>query len=323
MSNSEPEVEAVIGTDIGGTNIKIVLVDPQGEKVIGQVELKTAPESGADAIVRQLSATLVAMIDQARDNRTLVRAVGVGCAGAIDVKKGSVKVSPNLPGWEDFPLQEKLTQILRIPVRVFNDVDCMGYAEYRLASASELDNFLCIALGTGVGGSLIIGGKIWTEGNTTSGEIGHMTIQPEGERCLCGNRGCLETLASAGWLVRRAENRLRQGFSSTLKESLKRTGSLEAESIQQAAREGDSLAQDLFNLVGTSLGIAIANVSHLLGIRSVVIAGGLANAWDFFMGPLQNELNKRLTMVWPPEVKVVRTELGYYAGALGAAYLVA
>jgi glucokinase len=318
-----PRIEAVIGTDIGGTNIRVVLVDPRKGKEIDQVDLKTSAESGARTIVAELGSTLATIIRKAKDDGIQVGALGVGCAGVIDLQKGSVSVSPNLPGWEEFPLQEKLTQILQIPVRVFNDVDCIGYAEYHRGGGGELGDFLCIALGTGVGGSLIIGGRVRTEGSTTAGEIGHMTIRPDGEQCLCGNRGCLETLASAGWLVRRAEKRLRQGFSSTLRDSLERTGILEAESIQQAAQEGDALAQELFSLVGTSLAIAIANVIQLLGIRSVVIAGGLANAWDLFIGPLREELNRRLTMVRPPEVKVVKTKLGYYAGALGAAYLAA
>ncbi|MCG6916793.1 MAG: ROK family protein [Deltaproteobacteria bacterium] len=320
MSTVEPKIEAVIGVDIGGTNIKIVFVDPRQGNVIDQVDLKTSAELGADAIVGELGTTLAAMMLKARGDGIQVGVLGVGCAGVIDIQRGSVLVSPNLPGWEGFPLQEKLIQILRIPVRVFNDVDCIGYAEYRLGG-SELGNFLCIALGTGVGGSLILGGKVWRERGTSAGEIGHMTIQPDGERCLCGNRGCLETLASAGWLVRRAEERLRQGFASTLRDDLEGNGSLKAEYIQQAAQEGDGLAQELFNLVGTSLAIAIANVVQLLGIQSVVIAGGLANGWDFFIGPLQKELNQRLTMVRPPDFKVVRTELGHYAGALGAAYL--
>jgi len=321
MSILEPRIEAVIGTDIGGTNIKIVLVDPRRGNVIDQVDLKTSAKSGADAIVAELGTTLATMIDKAKDDRIQVGVVGVGCAGVIDLQKGSVSVSPNLPGWEKFPLQERLIQILQIPVRVFNDVDCIGYAEYRLGAGGELGNFLCVALGTGVGGSLIIGGRVWTEGSTTAGEVGHMTIQPDGERCLCGNRGCLETLASANWLVRRAEERLRQGFSSTLKDDFERTGSLDSESIQRAAKRGDELAQELFNLVGTTLAIAIANVVQLFGIRSVLIAGGLANAWDLFIGPLQEELNRRLTLIPPSTVKVVRTKLGHYAGALGAAYL--
>ena len=323
MSTLEPGVEAVIGADIGGTNIKVVLVELRKLNVIDQVDLKTSAESGAHAIITELASIMTTMIHKAKGDCIQTVALGVGCAGVIDLQNGSVLVSPNLPGWEEFPLQEKLTQILQIPVRVFNDVDCAAYAEYRLGAGIELGDFLCVALGTGVGGSLIIGGRIWTQRNTTAGEIGHMTIQPEGELCLCGNRGCLETLASANWLVRRAEKKLRQGFSSVLRDNLERTANLEAESIQQAAKEGDSLAHELFNSVGVSLAIAIANAVQLIGIRGIVIAGGLANAWDFFIAPLQLELKRRLTMVRPNEVKVVRTKLGYYAGALGAAYLAA
>jgi glucokinase len=320
MSTLEARIEAVIGVDIGGTNIKVVLVDPGKGNVIDQIDIKTFAKSGANAIVAELGTNLATMIDRAKDHRIQVGVVGVGCAGVIDLQKGSVTVSPNLPGWEDFPLQEKLIQILQIPVRVYNDVDCIGYAEYHLGGG-ELGDFLCVALGTGVGGSLIIGGRVWTEGSTSAGEVGHMTIQPDGERCLCGNRGCLETLASANWLVRRAEEQLRQGFSSILRDDLERQGSLDSESIQRAAQEGDGLAQELFNLVGTNLAIAVANVVQLLGIRSVLIAGGLANGWDLFIGPFQGELNRRLTLIPPSTVKVVRTKLGHYGGALGAAYL--
>ena len=159
MSDLEPQVAGVIGTDIGGTNIKIVLVDPQKRNVIDKLDLKTSAKSGADAIVTELGTTLASIIDKAIDNRIQVKAVGIGCAGAIDAKNGSVTVSPNLPGWEGFPLQERLTQILQIPIRVYNDVDCIGYAEYHLGGADDLGNFLCVALGTGVGGSLIVGGK--------------------------------------------------------------------------------------------------------------------------------------------------------------------
>jgi glucokinase len=320
MSTLEARIKAAIGVDIGGTNIKVVLVDPGKGNVIDQIDIKTFAKSGANAIVAELGTNLAAMIDRAKDDRIQVGAVGVGCAGVIDLQKGLVTVSPNLPGWEDFPLQKKLIQILQIPVRIYNDVDCIAYAEYHLGGG-QLGDFLCVALGTGVGGSLIIGGRVWTEGSHSAGELGHLTIQPDVERCLCGNRGCLETLASANWLVRRAEERLRQGFSSSLRDDLERQGSLDSESIQGAAQEGDALAQELFNLVGTNLAIAIANVVQLVGIRSVLIAGGLANAWDLFIGPLRGELNRRLTLIQPSTVKVVRTKLGHYAGALGAAYL--
>jgi glucokinase len=150
-----------------------------------------------------------------------------------------------------------------------------------------------------------------------------MTIEPNGEICRCGNRGCLETLASASWLVRRAEELLGQGVSSSLRENLGRPGGLDAESIYRAAMAGDKMAQELFHLVGTSLAIAIANVVHLVGIRSVIISGGVANGWEAFIGSLNLELERRLTMIPPTEVRVVKAQLGDNAGSLGGAYLAA
>jgi glucokinase len=204
---------------------------------------------------------------------------------------------------------------------VENDVNCMGYGEYWLGAGRDLGDFLGIALGTGVGGCLIIDGKAWAGVGGSAGEVGHMTIRPEGDRCLCGNRGCLETLASASWLVLRAEERLRQGSESSLEQYLKSGENLDAEAICRAATAGDGLAKELLALVGTSLAIAIANVVHLLGIRGIVIGGGLGNAWDVFIDPLHEELGRRLTLVPASEVRVVRAQLGDDAGSLGAAYL--
>ncbi len=148
-----------------------------------------------------------------------------------------------------------------------------------------------------------------------------MTIEPHGEKCRCGNHGCLETLASASWLVRRAEELLRLDVTSNLRETLKKPGGLTAERVYQAAMAGDEVAQELFHLVGASLAIAIANVVHLLGIRSVLIGGGLAHGWEAFIGSLEEELERRLTLIPPTEVRVVKGQLGDDAGALGGAYL--
>jgi glucokinase len=249
-----------------------------------------------------------------------VGAVGVGSAGPINPANGVVITSPNLPGWDDFPLGEVLGNRLQLPVFIENDVNCICYGEYWLGGGRDLGVFLGIAPGTGVGGCLMIDGEVWAGPSCSAGEIGHMTIQPDGEVCRCGNRGCLETLASGSWLVWRAEKRLRGGEPSRLRQDLEKKGGLDAESIYHAARSGDELAQELFQLMGTSMAIAIANVVHLLGIRSVLVGGGLANAWEVFIDSLMSELQRRLTLVPSSEVRVVRAKLGDEVGALGAAY---
>jgi glucokinase len=260
---------------------------------------------------------------QAEKNGFVLRGVGVGCAGLIDLASGIVITSPNLPGWENLPLAEMLRQEIQVPVFVENDVNCICYGEYWLGAGRDLGDFLCIAPGTGVGGCVLINGRAWEGEGYSAGEVGHMTIQPDGKKCRCGNYGCLETLASADWLVRRAEERLRQGGQSSLRQDLDRPGGLDAEHIYRAAMAGDQMAQDLFHLVGTSLAIAIANVVHLLGLRSVLIGGGVANGWEAFIGSLYGELGRRLTLIPPDEVNLIRAKLGDDAGPLGGGYLAA
>jgi len=315
------ESQAVIGVDIGGTNIKIALVDPSQKRVLRRDRLKTSADRGPDAILADLASALAELRLQARKNDFFVAAVGVGCAGLIDLTHGVVLTSPNLPGWVNFPLGQRLGQALGIPVFVENDVDCICYGEYLFGAGRDLGDFIGIAPGTGVGGCLIVNGKVWEGQGYSAGEIGHTTIQPDGDRCLCGNHGCLETLASASWLVRRAEERLSRGISSNLRQDPDRPGGLDAELIYRAAMHGDKMAQELFQLVGRSLAIAIANVVHLLGVRSALVAGGMANAWDAFIGSLHAELQLRLTMIPYTDVRVVKALLGDDAGALGSAYL--
>jgi glucokinase len=307
----------VAGLDIGGTNIKVALVDPISGRLVERQSFKTMAERGPEAVVQDLAVCLRELSRQAGARGFRIAGIGVGCAGIIDSREGLVLTSPNLPGWVRVPLGPLLARHLQLPVAVGNDVDCIGCGEYWLGAGRDLGDFLGVALGTGVGGCLIIGGRAWSGAGGSAGEVGHMTIEPGGERCLCGNRGCLETLASASWVVRRAKEQLRRGSPSRLDP----TGALDAETIYRAAMDGDRLAGELFAQVGRSLAIAIANVIHLLGIRGVVIGGGLAQAWDAFIGPLHEELTRRLTMAPVAEVRIVRAELGDDAGCLGAVYL--
>ncbi len=317
----DKQSQAVIGVDIGGTNIKIALVDPRKKRVLRRDNLKTLVKRGPDAILADLGARLSEFTHWARRNGFSVAGVGVGCAGLIDLKGGVVLTSPNLPRWVNFPLGRRLAHMLEVPVFIENDVNCICYGEYWLGAGRHLEDFIGIAPGTGVGGCLIVEGKVWERQGYSTGEIGHMTIQPGGEKCFCGNYGCLETLASASWLVRRAEERLRKGELSSLSQDFDRQGGLDAELICRAALEGDKMAQELFHLVGCSLAIAIANVAHLVGIGYVIIAGGMANAWEAFIASLNAELERRLTLMPPVEVRVVRAQLGDDAGTLGGAYL--
>lgn len=316
MAQRQP---AVIGVDIGGTNIKTALVDPQSKHLLASGQLKTRAERSPEATLAELGRSLAELGNQAAVRGFDVKGVGIGCAGIVNSQEGVVLTSPNLPGWKDLPLGALMGRHLGLPVFMENDVNCMGYGEYWLGAGRQLQAFLVMALGTGVGGCLLIDGKAWSGVGRSAGEVGHMTILPDGDQCRCGNRGCLETLASASWLVQRAEQYLRQGRSSNL-EAIK---TLEAEAIYRVAIGGDVLAMELFALVGSSLAVAIANVVHLLGIQEIVIGGGLANAWEAFIPSLHEELERRLTLMPVSLVRILRGQLGTDAGSLGAAYLAA
>jgi len=181
---------------------------------------------------------------------------------------------------------------------------------------------LGITLGTGVGGGLILNGSLWSGSAGTSGEIGHMTVDPDGKRCHCGNRGCLETWASGFWAVDWAKEQLAQSASSWLRELYdKDPEAITGETLVVAARQGDPLARRAFVRVGTALGLAIANTVHLLGISRVVIGGRFARAWEVFEIPLQEELYRRLTLFPREALSVVLAKLGDDAGMIGAARL--
>ena len=183
-------------------------------------------------------------------------------------------------------------------------------------------HMLGITLGTGVGGGLILNGQVWAGPQGTAGEIGHMTVDPEGRKCHCGNRGCLETMASGFWTVTWVKEQLAQGASSWLRELYEADpDAIEGQTLVVAAQQADPLARRAFDRVGRSLGQAIASVVHLLGISRVVIGGKFARAWEVFQYSLEAELHRRLTLFPPEVVSVCPAQLGDDAGLVGAARL--
>jgi glucokinase len=208
------------------------------------------------------------------------------------------------------------------PLFLENDANLFALGEYWLGAGVGHPQMLGITLGTGVGGGLILNGRLWSGTVGTSGEIGHMTVDPDGKRCHCGNRGCLETRASGFWAVDWAKEQLAKGASSWLRELYeKEPEAITGETLVVAAHQGDPVARRAFVRVGTALGMAIANSVHLLGISRVVIGGRFARAWEVFEIPLQEELYRRLTLFPREALSVVPAKLGDDAGMIGAARL--
>ncbi len=311
----------VVGIDLGGSNVRWALVNRDG-RILGRWETITATMPDPDAMVQGLAADLAACREEAQSRSLEIKAVGLGVAGRVLPREGRVAFSPNIPALNDLALIPRLTPLAPWPIFLENDANLFALGEYWLGAGRGHDQMLGITLGTGVGGGLILNGRIWAGIQGTTGEIGHITLDPDGRRCHCGNRGCLETLASGFWAVTWVKEQLAQGASSWLEE-LYRTDpdALGGEALVAAARQSDPLAIKAFERVGKALGQAIATVVHLLGIPRVVIGGRFARAWEAFNLFMLEELYRRLTLFPKEALSIVPAQLGDDAGLLGAARL--
>ncbi len=311
----------VIAVDLGGTNLRWALVDRQG-MILVRHERATASMPDQEALIHTLADELLTTGKEAFLQGAEVKAVGLGIPGRILPEAGIVAFSPNIPQLNDCPLGPKLKELLIWPVDMENDANLFAFGENWLGAGAGYLQMLGMTLGTGVGGGLILNGRIWPGTAGTSGEVGHITIEPEGYRCKCGSKGCLETMASGAWTVIWVKEQLARKTPSWLVELWEKDpDAIDGETLVVAAKMNDPLALKAFERVGKALGIAIADVVHLLGIDRIVIGGRFARSWDLFHLHMKEEIHRRLTLFPPENVSVAPAKLGDDAGLMGAARL--
>jgi glucokinase len=311
----------VLAVDLGGTNFRLALVNPAGE-IVHRSSRPTSKGEGTKIFVRQLAAAMLELTAAAGISEAQVQAVGMGIPGQVERDQGRVVKAPNIPELDQVGLGPALAEMLPWPVALDNDANLFAWGEAAMGAGRGEQNLLGITLGTGVGGGLVLGGKLWQGSKGTAAEIGHLTIEPGGERCNCGNQGCLETLASATWTVKWTVAQLAAGAESSLQPLWQQNPrELTAHRIYQAAAAGDRLAQKSFHRVGRALGQAIAGVVHLLGIPLIILGGNFAQAWEQFIPSLEMELDNRLTFFPRADLSLRPAVLGDNAGLLGAARL--
>jgi glucokinase len=235
----------------------------------------------------------------------------------LDGVSGILYTSPNLPGWEDVPLARIFSDTLSLPVIVENDVNCAAYAEYIKGAGKGTKHFVCITLGTGVGGGILLDGKLHRGSSGFAGEIGHMVLQIDGPPCSCGSRGCLETLVGAGAIVERTVRLLDNGAGSSLRD----LDSLSVERISQAAFGGDALAARALEETGYFLGVGLANIVHIFDPEAVAIGGGVSRAGEFLLGPARIVFRRHVMDNIFTRVRITQAGLGNAASFLGAAFL--
>lgn len=304
----------VIGVDLGGTNLRTAIVGSDGE-ILDKHKEATKAVDGWVKVVARLIDNIKRQLETATRMGTEIFAVGVGAPGVILVDKGIVVKSPNFPDWNNLPLKAELEKALKIPVFIENDANAAALGEKWRGAGRDIRSMIHLTLGTGVGGGIILDNKIWHGADGMAGEIGHMTLIPDGRQCTCGNTGCLEMYASARGIVLSFREELEKQKLPAA-EALKEVTS---EKVYQAAREGDAVARRVMKDMGRMLGIGIASLINIFNPERVVIGGGVKDAWPLFIGATHEEIMKRAFQVPAERTEIVPSLLGDDAGMVGAA----
>lgn len=304
--------------DMGGTNIKLGIIDEAG-KIIVKKSIPTQSELGSQNILDRIEENTRKILKENDFSSEDIEGIGVCCPGPMDPEKGIIFDMPNVPGWKDFPILEQMQKRFpNVKILVDNDANAAALGEWWIDCNRESKNLVFYTLGTGVGGGLILDGKLYHGSTGVAAELGHVTILPDGPFCGCGNRGCLEALASGTAIVRAAKNMLKKFPESLLAESEELT----PEIIYNAAKQGDTLSKTIYNRIGVYLGIAIAGIINILNPDTVVLGGGIAAAHEFFLPALKAEVKERAFESHHQTAEIKISSLGSYAGLIGAAALI-
>ncbi|MEN2745878.1 ROK family glucokinase [Sinomonas halotolerans] len=306
-----------IGIDIGGTKVAAGVVDAEGHV------LRHARRATPGAEPREVERVIVELVGElSSDHR--IASVGIGAAGWMDLDGGTVLFSPHL-AWRNEPLRDNLERLLRRRVHLANDADAAAWAEWRFGAGQQEQRLVCITLGTGIGGAMVLSGRLERGRYGVAGEFGHQILVPGGHRCECGNRGCWEQYASGNALGREARE-LARANSPVAQELLRAAGgdpeAITGAVVTELARAGDPASRELLEDVGEWLGIGLANLAAALDPGTFVVGGGLCDAGELLLEPARRAFARHLTgRGFRPPARIVRAALGPEAGLIGAADL--
>ncbi len=311
--------EWCIGIDLGGTFIKFGLLDGDGEAT-DIFQLPTPIEDGADAVVEQM----VTGARQAIASRNLadseVLAVGIGAPGPLDIDNGVVMAMPNIPGMDGLPIRDRVAGPLGKPGYLTNDANAAALGEYLCGAGKGTQHMVMLTLGTGVGSGIIIDGELFLGAHKIGAELGHMIIEPGGELCGCGQRGCLERHCSATFMAQYAERQISaEGRESALAAVLAGKGELDARDINEARKAGDALAAEVWDRSAYYIALACVNVCRILDPQEIVLAGGMAKAGDDLLTPVREHYARLDWSLTESRMEIVLATLGSDAGTIGAA----
>lgn len=310
-----------VGCDLGGTNIKAGLVDIDTGSVLISKSIPTLAREGPEEVLKRMATLISGLIDERQIDQKEIGGLGISAPGVIDLDTNTTIFLPNLyTEWRNVPVGEQMKSYLGLEVAMLNDVRAITYGEWAFGAGKGVDSMACFAVGTGVGGGLVVNNQLVLGFGGTAGELGHQTVDLNGPLCGCGNYGCIEVFASGPAIAAEAGRGIRQGWSTKILELIDNDlNQLTPKVVAEAARMGDAFALEVWNRAGTYLGVGIANILTCVGVKRVVIGGGVGKAGDLLLDPIKKVVNERVFLMPKEKVEFVTAKLGNDAGTVGMA----
>mgnify|MGYP000231293004 CR=1 FL=1 len=307
-----------VGIDLGGTNIKGGVVD-EDRKVLSRVSIPTEASKGPDHVIKLMADLVGRAIKEAGLSPKGIDAVGIGSPGSMSHTQGIIIKPPNLPGWKNVPLRDRIKELTGLPTTLENDANAAAWGEYWAGAGRGTRHMVMFTLGTGVGGGIITDGRLLRGHFDNGAELGHMIVQPGGRLCGCGQKGCLEAYASASYTGRRAQEAVEAGEPSVLRETFERTGQITSEDVVKAANNGDTLAGRVWDETCFYLAVACVNMQHATNPERILLAGGMTGACNALLDPIRRHAAEMTWKAADDLPEIIFATLGNDAGFIGAA----
>lgn len=310
-----------IGCDLGGTNIKVGIVDVTSGNVVASLGAPTLARNGHEDVIKRMAETMQTLVSQQSVKWNEIGGIGVSAPGRLDLEKGETIFLPNLHGqWHHVPLKARLEEYLGKPVYLLNDVRAITYGEWAFGAGKGVETMVCFAIGTGVGGGIVYKNQLVLTQGGAAGELGHISVDLNGPKCNCGNYGCVEVYASGPAITAMGVKAVIQGATTSIGERCGHDlNKINPKLLATAALEGDIVAQEIWDTAGLHLGVGICNTALAIGPERVVISGGVAAAGDLLLNPIRRTLMERMFVMPSEKIEIVLGKLGDDAGIIGTA----
>lgn len=307
--------QLIAGIDIGGTKIAVAVADSDC-RIVAKHSFPTRVGDGADKIIDRTLGELEKLLE--REQGAELTKIGVACAGPLDTRRGITLSPTNLPGWGEFPIVEIINKRMKVPIAFDNDANAAALAELRFGAGGEFKNLVYVTISTGIGGGIICDGKLVHGLTGNAGEIGHITVMPNGAKCGCGARGCLEAVCSGTGIARRFIEKIDGGAHSSVTERVESIERVTAKDIAEAAAEGDRLAGDIWEETVFYLAVGLGNIMVMFEPEAIILGGGVAQTGEQLLRPLRKQINSHVKIIHAEKIQILPAGLGADSGIYGA-----